>query len=152
CFKPLGVNAFLEKELVFYGQNRPEAFAPFPDYPAYLLEILSIKNIDDKIRAAESYWLSKLTGFEHPFLHRVIEEMQSEDTERKTISDIALRNNISRITLYKEFERPLCTVPAQFKKVVRFRKAMKKYAADSTAINLTNISYLVDYFDQSHMI
>src|SRR5215216_2899029 len=105
CFKPLGINAFLEKELAFYEPSPSAQFTPFPDYQTYLLDILSIENIDDKIQATEAYWLSKLTGFEHPFLHKVIEEMQSENNQRKTIADIALHNKISRTTLYKQFER-----------------------------------------------
>jgi AraC-like DNA-binding protein len=152
CFKPLGINAFLENKLTSYSSNYSTPFYPFEDYRQYLADISSIKNIENKLQATENYWLSKLKGFAHPFLDEVIEEIKDENRTARTITQIAAANKTSRTTLHKQFEDHLCTTPGQFRKVVRFRKAMKKQAVKSTIESLTDISNLVNYFDQSHMI
>jgi AraC-like DNA-binding protein len=152
CFKPLGINAFLGNKLTSYSLNYSTPFYPFEDYQQYLADISSIKNIEDKIEVTENYWLSKLKGFTHPFLDQVIEEIKDEDGTARTLAQIAATNKTSRTTLHKQFEHHLCTTPGQFRKVVRFRKAMKKHSLKSTIESLTDISNLVNYFDQSHMI
>lgn len=152
CFNPLGINAFLENKLTSYSSNYSTPFYPFEDYQQYLANINSIKNIEKKIQATENYWLSKLKGFTHPFLDQVIEEIKNEDHTARTITTIAEANKVSRTTLHKQFADHLCTTPGQFRKVVRFRKAMNKHSVKSTIESLTDISNLVNYFDQSHMI
>ncbi|HEX8637821.1 MAG TPA: helix-turn-helix domain-containing protein [Pyrinomonadaceae bacterium] len=151
CFKPLGINAFLEDNLSVYSSNYSTPFYPFEDYGQFLADVGSIKNIENKFRATEKYWTSKLKGFAHPFLKQVVEEIKNEDLTSRTIPGIAAANKVSRTTLHKEFSLHLCTTPGQFRKVVRFRRALKKHSVKSTIENLTDISCLVNYFDQSHM-
>jgi AraC-like DNA-binding protein len=150
CFKPLGLNAFLEEDLNSYPSGYFTHFEPFPDYQNCMADIFSTETIQEKVKAMEDYWLSKFKGFEHPFLHKVLDEIGQE--ESGTIEQIAFRNKISRVTLNKHFRRHLCTSAAQFRKIARFRKAMEKHSIKRAIENLSDISYLVDYFDQSHMI
>lgn len=152
CFKPLGLNAFLEKDLRSYPCGYFTVFEPFLDYRNRIADVLSRENDEDKVRAMENYWLSKLKGFEHPFLYQVIDQICNAESEGKTVEQIAFDNGVSRVTLNKHFQRHLCTSAAQFRKIVRFRRAMKKHSIKRAMENLSDISYLVDYFDQSHMI
>lgn len=152
CFKPLGINAFLENKLLNYTTGYSSLFYPFDDYRDYLAELGSILGLEKKVELTETYWLSKLVGFSHPFLSRAVEEMMYDYGNAPTISAIAARNKTSRSSLHKEFTEHLCTTPSQFRKVVRFRKAMGKNPVRSTIENLTDISNLANYFDQSHMI
>lgn len=152
CFKPLGINAFLEKKLSSYSWDFSTPFYPFQDYQQHLSEIAATEQIETKIELIEKYWLSKLKGFEHPFLETVVEELINESGKAKTVTEIAAEHRVSRTTLHKQFEEHLCTTPAQFRKVLRFRKALNKGSVKTTIKSLTDISYLVNYFDQSHMI
>ena len=152
CFKPLGLNAFLENKLTTYSSNYSTPFYPFEDYQEYLEEICSMKKIENKITRTENYWLSKLKGFKHPFLARVIKEIKNENSTARTIAEIAAANRASRATFYQQFTDHLCTSPGQFRKVMRFRKAMKKHSVKRATESLTDISLFVNYFDQSHMI
>lgn len=152
CFKPLGLNAFLKKDLKSYPFSYFTPFEPFCDFKDRIAGILSIENIEEKVKAMEDYWLSKLKGFKHPFLYKVIGEICDEESAGKTIEQIAFNNAVSRVTLNKHFQRHLCTSPVQFRKIARFRRAMKKHSIKRAIENLSDISYLVDYFDQSHMI
>jgi len=151
-FKPLAINAFLEQDLNHYNSSNFSEFSPFEDYRKSMIEILSLQDDAEKIEAVESYWLSKLIGFQHNFLETVLSEMMSDENDVLTITELCVKNNISRTTLNKHFGRHICKTPSQFKKILRFRNAVNKYASNNERNNLTDIAYGVDYFDQSHMI
>lgn len=150
-FKPLGLNAFLEKDLKHYLGAHYIKFDPFDDYQAAMIKIFSIDDDRAKIEALEGYWLSKYKGFKHPFLQCAVEEIIKEGGSF-SISETALKNKVSRTTLNKHFDLHIGTTPSQFRKIVRFRNAMKRHRQKISAENLTDISYNADYFDQSHMI
>lgn len=150
-FKPLGLNAFLEQTFKDLAPSYFAKFCPFDDYQAAMTGIFSLDGDERRLAALENYWLSKYIGFEHPFLHRVVGEIIS-DNGADSISEAARRTGISRPTLNKHFDRHLGTTPSQFKKIVRFRNAMKHHRQKIAAENLADISCGADYFDQSHMI
>jgi AraC-like DNA-binding protein len=150
-FKPLGLNAFLENALRHYVHSFIGDFQPFDDYRARMIDLFNIDKAVDRIQSLENYWLSKYKGFRHPFLHNVVEEIMTDEGS-SSISETALKNGISRTTLIKHFDLHLCMTPSQFKKIVRFRSAMKRYRQKTTDESLTDISHGVEYFDQSHMI
>lgn len=148
-FKPLGINAFLGKELRYYVQDAFAEFDPFVDYRSKMTEIFSIESHKARLRALENYWLSKHVGFEHPFLPQIVGEIMENDCPF-SLSEAARKIGISRTTLVKHFDLHLCTTTSHFKKIVRFRSAMKHHRFSEA--NLTAISHSADYFDQSHMI
>lgn len=150
-FKPLAINSFLEHELSHYNSSNFSEFSPFEDYRKSMIKILSLQNDTEKIEAVESYWLSKLIGFQHHFLETILSEMMCEKNDAVTITELCEKNTISRTTLNKHFGRHICKTPSQFKKILRFRNAVNKYASNKAKNNLTDIAYSVDYFDQSHM-
>jgi len=151
-FKPLAINSFLKHDLNHYNSSSFSEFSPFEDYRKAMIEILSLQNDTEKIQVLESYWLSKLTGFQHNFLETVLSEIMSEENDSLTITELCKKNAISRTTLNKHFGRYICKTPSEFKKILRFRNAVNKYASNTARNNLTDITYSVDYFDQSHMI
>ena len=150
-FKPLGINAFLDKDFRHYLSSSCVYFAPFEDYKPRMTEIFSLERGEERILALEAYWLAKLKGFQHPFLHNVIDEMLNKNSP-SSISRIARNNGISRTTLNKHFDLHICTMPSRFRKVARFRNAIKRHQKKSSRENLTDISHCTEYFDQSHMI
>lgn len=151
-FKPLAINSFLEQELNFFNKSNFSEFSPFEDYKRAMIEILSLQNDTEKIQAIESYWLSKLRGFQHNFLDTILSEIMQEENEDLTITELCERNGISRTTLNKHFGKHVCKTPSQFKKILRFRNAVNRYSSNNESNTLTDIAYSVDYFDQSHMI
>ena len=150
-FKPLGLNAFLEKSLCHYTNDFFANFMPFDDYKEIFAVILKENDLDKKIELIESYWLSKLKEFQHPFLHQIIEDLK--DTQRDySISDLAKKYSITRQNLTKHFESNLCKSPSDFKKIQRFREALKSQINNKSKNNLTELSYDMLFYDQSHLI
>ena len=150
-FKPLGLNAFLSKSLCHYTSNFFTSFIPFDDYTSTFSEILKEEDIKKKIDMIENYWLSKLVGFNHLFLNDVIASLKELDNEY-SISNLAKKHSISRQNLTKHFEANLCKSPSEFKKIQRFRDALKNNICKKSTDNLTSLSYDLLFYDQSHLI
>lgn len=145
-FKPLGINAFLEGNLCDYCSDKQEMFLPFDDYEQCFQEILAIRNKDLMLEKLESYWLGKLKGFRQETLGEAVNEII--DNPEIAIADVAKNNGVSHKQMIRLFKRYLCKTPTDFRKTVRFRKALN----NSGNLSLTELGYLSNYFDQAHMI
>ncbi len=149
-FKPLGLNAFLENPLENYSSSYFDPFVPFSDYEKSMKTIMEIE--DKTILAAnlEMYWLSKMIGFQHPFLGNAISRIQ--ENPKVTTSELANKCDISQKTLILHFKKHLCKTPSEYKKILRFRNALIEMQQSNKKTKLTELSYISDFFDQSHMI
>lgn len=149
-FKPLGLNAFLKKQLITYSQSYFDAFVPFSDYEKEMKKILKTENKTLLTESLEKYWLSKMIGFHHPFLRNAISKIQ----ENPKISTLELANefNVSQKTFILHFKKHLCKTPSEYKKILRFRKALTEMQESNKKTNLTELSYIIEFFDQSHMV
>lgn len=149
-FKPLGLNAFLAKSLEVYSTGYYNTFVPFSDYEKCMKTILSIKNKNLLAKSLESYWANKIIGFDHHFLYNAIHLIQ-ENYNIKT-SDIAKACKVSQKTLIAHFKKHLCKTPSEYKKILRFRNALSIKQHSTKNTKLTELSYIIDFFDQSHMV
>lgn len=150
-FKPLGLNAFLDQSLCSYTNDFFANFVPFTDYNNYFLQVLNEKNIETRIDLIENYWLSKLKGFKHLYLHDVIADLQNKKNDY-SVAELAKKYGVSRQNLTKHFEKNLCKSPAEFKKIQRFRNTIKNNFTNTINTNGSTISLDVHFYDQSHFI
>ena len=150
-FKPLGINAFLEKPFSCYSSETISEFYPFEDYEKAMNAVFKIKEDTQKMEFIENYFLTKIKEFKHPFLHQAIALMINTQNQKLTITEIAIKNAVSRTTFNKQFLLHIGTTPSQFIKIERFRNALKMFTTNATKEQLIDIVYLADYFDQSHM-
>jgi len=150
-FKPLGLNAFIDKSLCQFSNKFFAPFEPFDDYLETFREILREVDTEIKIELIENYWLSKLKGFQHPFLVDVVNDLKDLENDY-SITDLAKKYNTSRQNLTKHFESNLCKSPSDFKKIQRFREALKSQMNKKNNDNLTSLSYDLLFYDQSHLI
>lgn len=151
-FKPLAINAFLPAPLKNFVHGHFPLFNPYPDFLPAMRKIQDIEIFPDKQAALEAYWISKYQGFTHPFLPAILDEMTNTESQERSIAAMCGSHGISRQTLHQHFDRYLCKTPAEFRKVVRFRKAVNAHCLLNNEKTLTTLSLLADYFDQSHMI
>ena len=154
CFKPLALNALLDHPVNHYTNNDTllDKFVRFDDFIEKMKDIMLIQKDEEKIAAMETYWISKLKGVSHPFLYQVLNYMLLPNNKEMTIAEIAGKNKITQKTLIKHFEQHIGKTPSDFRKIVRFRNALKQKARDGKDGNLTDITYISRYFDQSHMV
>ncbi|QIL41633.1 helix-turn-helix domain-containing protein [Pedobacter sp. HDW13] len=149
-FKPLGLNAFLSKDLNTYTANQFAYFNPYNDFNEKMTAITAIKCPEEKILRLEEYLLEKYVGFNHPFLQEVIEDMLNAD-QHYSIRDIATKYNISRKTLYKHFEIHIGKNPTEMRKMIRFRQAIREHFGLDPKHSFNELSNKMDFFDSSHL-
>lgn len=148
-FKPLGLNAFLNRELCDYTGKSFTDFVPYPDYTAAMAGALNETDEERRRDIIETYWLSKLTGFKHPFLSELVTELLNPD-EETGIQELAEKYGTSRQNIHKLFGAHLGKSPAAFRKIQRFRDTLSK--SIQTDENLTALSHECLFYDQSHFI
>ncbi len=149
-FKPLGINAFLDKPLNAYAEGIENLFLPFEDVREFFQSIFNKKRAEkEKLERVESYFLSKHKGFNHPFLQEFLLELEKDNY---TINELASNFNTTPKTVIKHFERHLCKSPKEYQKIMRFRKALAKIQIQNEPLSMTELSYILNYFDQSHLI
>ncbi len=146
-FKPLGINAFIDRDLSFYSEGTFPDFNPYDDYKSVMMSILSIQNPDERIEQIEHYWISKLKPFEDTLLENVLAEMMDTRNLNQSMTKLSLKTGRSRTTINKHFDKHICKTPSQFKKIIRFRAAIQSHLE-----NEPGLPHNLDYFDQSHMI
>lgn len=151
-FKPLAINSFLPAPLKDFASGHFSLFHPYPDFLPMMQRIQNMQTVSDKLAALEMYWLEKYNGYIHPFLPDVLDEMTEGAMPERGIAEICRSHGISRQTMHQHFQRYLCKTPAEFRKVIRFRKAVNFHRLLPAEQRLTRLSSLVNYFDQSHMI
>ena len=149
-FKPLGLNAFLPKSLNNYLNDFFSNFIPFDDYSSTFTAILRETNFDKKCQMIEDYWLSKLVGFNHSFLFDVVLDLKDTQNDY-SIGHLAKKYNTSRQNLTKHFETNIGKSPSDFKKIHRFRKALKSQINKKSNENMASLSYDLLFYDQSHL-
>ena len=152
CFKPLGINHFLEQSFSDYINGAITPIVFFSDFKDQMATVFELTSQEDKALALENYLLSKVKSFDHPFLNEVVSDIMSKTEIQYTVTSIAKKYNISRPTLNKSFKKHLGIKPNQFIKIVRFRNAIENYKTKTRDENLVDVAYLTAYFDQSHMI
>jgi AraC-like DNA-binding protein len=150
-FKPLGINAILNDELITYTNRDNHQFKPFPDFTESILKIFSIENDSKKIAALEKYFLSKFKGFTHTVLESLVNDLSNKLLFEMPIGQIAKKNHTIPKTVLKHFERHICKTPSEFRKIIRFRNAIRQYLPPNQ-ISLTKLGYMLNYFDQAHFI
>ena len=149
-FKPLGLNAFLNKPLLCYTNDFFSDFGVFDDYKDTFVTILNEADLDKKCDLIEKYWLAKLISFQHPFLKDVVADLKNIQ-EDYTVTRLASKYNTSRQNLTKQFELHLCKSPSIFKKIHRFKEALNMNLIKTPQENLTTMSYDLLFYDQSHL-
>jgi AraC-like DNA-binding protein len=149
-FKPLGLNAFLKADLDHYSKSLFDPFLPFPDYFQVMKNILEIDNNDLIAQRVEEYWLSKRIGFNHTYLNEIVALIEGDI--KLTTAELAQKAGVSQKSLIAQFKKHLCKTPSEYKKILRFRRALNEMKNTDEKISLTELTHLIDFFDQSHMI
>lgn len=151
-FKPLGINAFLENNFNTYvPKDYTKQFIPFSDYKVEMIKTLNEESIETQLEMLEAYWLSKLIGFDHPFLIKAISEMESNPDNFK-VKTFASENHITSKTFICQFRKHLGRTPFQHLKILRFRNSIRLRQTKLSTTSLTSIALDSGYFDQSHFI
>lgn len=144
-FKPLGINHFVDDITMFALRKNIANYNPFIDFKAKMEAIFTIEDRVQQIELLENYWLSKYTPQNLSLIEQILDEVILE----MKVSDIANKHNLSRQYINKLFIRNIGKTPSEYKKIHRFRNSIYQ---KQNSKNLTELSNLVEFYDQSHFI
>lgn len=143
-FKPLGLNHFICESNFISKKKSIMNFEVFPDFNSKMLEIFNIKDREEQIETIENYWLSKLQEKNFSLMKNLLLEIEISELK---IDDIAKKFNFSRQYINKLFLKHIGKSPAEYRKIHRFRNAIKqaKGVKNLKELTLENL-----FYDQSH--
>ncbi len=145
-FKPLGINRFVNNWDTMFSSSQVVEFTPgFSDFKEEMNRIFHIADVQCQRTELEAYWLSKLIMKDLSAIENILSDIESN----MKIADIAQKNSISRKHLYKMVYKHLGKSPMDYRKIFRFRNALR---SKDKVKNLTELSYENDFFDQPHLI
>ena len=144
-FKPLGLHTFVPGLAEYNKAENFARFDPFPDFREAMTHIFHTPDRKEQIALLEQYWLSKSVFAVDPLLPAILSGME----QGKNVSEIAESLNISRQYLNRIFVRYLGKTPVEFRKIQRFRNAVKTRDGSRT---LTELGLDSSFYDQSHFI
>ena len=150
CFKPLGINNFLDNKLSFYLNSFFMDFEPYSDFIPAMKLAIDTKDLEKSCDELELYWLSKLTPFDSSFMYKAIQFLDDFDNEH-TIKHVADMCFTTRQNLFKTFETHLGKSPSEYKKINRFRHALNQYKKHKETMCLSDLLAGSTFYDQSHM-
>ena len=143
-FKPLGINNFIPESGLLSQHNSLTDFHVFPDFNPAMLEIFRMDNREQQITAIENYWLSKLQAKDFALMKNILHEIETSDLK---IDEIAGKFNFSRQYINKLFLKHIGKSPVEYRKIHRFRNAIRqaKGVKNLKELTLDNL-----FYDQSH--
>lgn len=145
CFKPLGIYNFEHFDL-YYLNNQIISNSKYFDIKKIPLEqILKENSIDYLFDAIEKEFENAHFPIDHPSLRKALNLVSNN--ANISLADLSKRTDLSQKTLIKLFKKFVGRTPNNFSVVQNIRNANFN---DSD--RLTDLSYKMGFFDQSHMI
>ncbi|MGD1945528.1 MAG: helix-turn-helix domain-containing protein [Croceivirga sp.] len=145
-FKPLGINHFIEGDLVDLA---PDPVSPFNYFGHEFLNICnSLNPHSDLSETLDDFFSKRYLGFEDVAFKNLIESILETDGDL-FVQNFASAIGVTRKTIFRKFRKHLCTSPSDFIALVKFRKALNHYNLNA---KLSEIAYESHYYDQSNFI
>lgn len=149
-FQPLGILYFPSLNERVTATNTFISYRPVAEEAFSSDAIWTAASVAEKVTVIESILNRLWQPFSHPFLHRAIQLLAADPA--LTTEALAGELGISRKTLHQHFERYLGLSPSLYRKITRFRNAVRERMDGRQDNTLTDLAYTMDFFDQSHMI
>lgn len=149
-FKPLGVNHFLEKDLI---EHAPKFSQPLnlENWQLIAKKIFELEDFCQRIELLENFLSSNLIQKDVALIEKSIVFL--EDLERNyAIQDISKQCGVSVKTLERAFNKLLTCSPATYKRIFKFRYSISRQETRSELMKLIDIAYESNYYDQSYFI
>jgi AraC-like DNA-binding protein len=145
-FKALGLNYFF-KNLDFYQSNNIGQIINQEIWLKTTKQIFHCKNNDERISILEEFLLSQFIDKDLNLMKKCIKLI--DDNPLIQIAEIVQNLNLTRKSLNRSFQTYLGRNPSEYKKIIKFRKAISS-KFDNPTKSLTNICFESDFYDSPH--
>ena len=149
-FEPFGINQFLVKGTPIDQISCTPTFHFFED--EFVLALFDEHKFKDALALLESQLLLLLNPIENQYITNAIQIISLTETEMSIDELAEAKLGISRKHLNRLFKQHLGVSIQRYRSIVRFRQLMSYKLHQSQEHNLTTISHLAHYTNQSHFI
>jgi len=151
-FEPMGVNHFIDVPLHKLVQDTITNFDYYGSTFWQMTEaVFAANTIEVKRDLLDAFFLRHYQPFELTELIWVTEQIMRLNGII-SVNDFARQLHISRKTLLRLFNRHLAHNVKGFSSLVKFRNALQLYKKHQGQLNLTQLAYESQYYDQSTFI
>ena len=147
-FKPLGVNRFIRDDLMKIASNFSQPF----HNETWLQKAKSLFNANDRFEDLEAFLLSVFE--EKKELQKLEESLAlfENSMEDYSVAEVAERMKLNQKTFQRNFTKLVGCSPSDYKRIAKFRNALKSKFQSKEIKSLTSITYESNYSDQSYFI
>jgi AraC-like DNA-binding protein len=147
-FKPLGVNRFIREDFI---KAAPDCSQPYSN-GRWLKAAEDLFYSDNRIEFLEKFLISVLS--ENKQFIKMEQSLYMLDTNEfdYSVADVAKNLNINLKTFQRNFKKMMACSPSDYKRIARFRNALRSKFQSGEIKSLTNITYEQNYTDQSYFI
>jgi len=147
-FKPMGINFFCDKTFEQIVPNVSNHFPHWTDKADEFEELLYCNDIDRLTEKLDDILLSFYRPFENKIIFDALSLLHSNYADYN-VEQIEKASNINRKTLLRQFKKHLGVSITDYRRILRFRDAIKLHEQKET---LTKLAYEANFSDQSHFI
>lgn len=148
-FKPLGLNHFITGDFQSNFNRLCQPLSLWNVHAKALKNILKEKDQTEIVNKMDTFLLSIMQPFNQPILTKAV-LLLSDEEQAVAVGKLEKELHVDRKTLQRLFLKYTGFTPVNFKRIARFRNAMK--LCKDTDKNLTEIAYQTQFADQSHFI
>lgn len=151
-FEPMGFNHFIDVPLNHLIKDTINDFDYYgPSFWQMTAAVFAARTIEAKRDLLDAFFLRHYQPFQLKELLFVTEQIMAL-SGIVSVNDFAKQLNISRKTLLRLFNRHLAHNVKGFSSLVKFRNALQLYKKHRGQLNLTQLAYESQYYDQSNFI
>ncbi len=151
-FEPLGINHFIDLPLKKILNSTIVSFNYFDDYFNEAADkVFQENNTLIKRNILDAFFVEKYRPFQNTLLVEAVQKIIQAKGNIQA-NDLANDLKIHRRTLLRLFDKHLSLNIQSFLSLVKFRNALALYKKTNGKVNLTQLAYDSQYYDQSSFI
>lgn len=154
-FKPLGLNAFMQKPMCDVAICRSQVFTEWMDGVGcnnFLQAFYATCNNDERVDILEKFLCSKYYGFsEEDILQKALAMLHDLENDYP-VPFISQSLGMNIRSFNRLFYKHLAISPTGYRKIARFRHSLKNKLVSNPQKTLTEICYESNFYDQAYFI
>lgn len=149
-FKPLGVNHFLQHNLIEYASQFSQSLR-IPEWHTLAHDLFLKQDITSRIQRLESFLLDTFLGKDLETMKKAVIHLEDFNSYY-TIQHVADLCHLSLKSLQRNFHKHLTCTPLEYKRIAKFRHSIHEKILGQEITKLTQVAHNSTYYDQSYFI
>ncbi|MEO1625638.1 MAG: helix-turn-helix domain-containing protein [Bacteroidota bacterium] len=147
-FYPTGINHFIRSPLSNFLKRHYSVFHYFdPYFEDFLPKVYEEPVLENKRDMLDAFFLDHYQELGESKLLKAVESLVYGEDPAK-VDELAQQLNLSRRTLLRKFKKHLGYSLEEYISVIKFRRALYTFQNQQDNVQLTNIAYTSNYYDQ----